>query len=182
MNVIPLSLGMLVSRKRKTFEDVVRPELTVLYRVARRLCRNPQDAEDAVAQTLVNAYRAWGDFNGEYLRSWLITILRNEVRKRHRYDAARPDTTEQDEDVATDGFWEAVHWSLAVDRVIEELDALPEEFRLAVQLCDVEQMSYEEAAIAMGVPIGTVRSRLFRGRRQLRDRLVSVVEEQEVAS
>lgn len=155
------------------FETAALGELGLLYRVARRLAMNATDAEDLVSQTLLSAARSWDGFDGRHTRSWLVTILKNEHLKSIRRKASRPKT------VSIDDGGELTHGSLGeeidqrafVDDILRELDGLPEDFRMAVALCDVEQMSYEDAAAALGVPIGTVRSRLFRGRRLLRERL-----------
>lgn len=156
---------------KKDFEAAIRPELATLYRVARRLVRSDDEAADLVQQTLVKAYQAWTRFDGRYLRSWLIQILRNENLMRLR-SAGKYEEVELDEAIAVDEpFWDEVHWRSQVGRLLEELDALPIEFKVAVTLCDLEQMTYEEAAKAMDVPIGTVRSRLSRGRAMLRAKL-----------
>lgn len=158
------------------FESSVRPELAILYRVARRLARSDDEASDLVQQTLVKAFQAWGRFDGRYLRSWLIQIMRNENLMRIR-SSGKMEEVELDEAIAVDEpFWDEVHWRAQVGRVLQELDALPVEFRIAVTLCDLEQMTYEEAAKAMDVPIGTVRSRLSRGRSMLRARLTEGLE------
>jgi RNA polymerase sigma-70 factor, ECF subfamily len=168
--------------RKGSFESKVRSELPVLYRVARRLCGCPTEAEDLVGQTLMKACRGWDGFDGRFLRSWLIQILRREFYDRRRQANAAPLVLDLEEiDLVDDGDWSAVDWKLAAERILDELDRLPEEYRLAVQLCDVEEMSYEEAAEAMEVPIGTVRSRLYRGRAQLRQRLSAFVAEEEVS-
>jgi RNA polymerase sigma-70 factor, ECF subfamily len=98
------------------------------------------------------------------------------VLNKRREEGARPTTVAMEAaELEGESFWDEVHWRMASEKVLEALDTLPEEYRMAVQLCDVEQMSYEEAADAMEVPVGTVRSRLFRGRQHLRNRLVEVV-------
>ncbi|MCG9894005.1 MAG: sigma-70 family RNA polymerase sigma factor, partial [Fimbriimonadaceae bacterium] len=122
--------------------------------------------------TLVKAYQAWERFDGRHLRSWLIRILRNERLMAIRSE--KPSVSLEEEDVAEpvqEPFWNEVAWRAHAHRVLEELERLPDSFRLAIQLCDVEDMSYEEAAEALEIPIGTVRSRLFRGRQMLRNRL-----------
>jgi RNA polymerase sigma-70 factor (ECF subfamily) len=81
------------------------------------------------------------------------------------------------EEPSDDGFWEQVSWNAVGENILRELDKIPEEYRLAVALCDVEEMSYEEAAQALEVPVGTVRSRLFRGRRLLRAKLVHIMDD-----
>ena len=163
---------------KPTFDAAVRGELAVLYRVAKRLVRNEADAEDLVGSALLQAARAWEGFDGRFVRSWLVQILRNEhlmlLRKRGR----RPEVAfEEGREPSDEGFWEAIAWGAVGDDVLRELDRLPEEYRLAVALIDVEEMAYDEAALALGVPVGTVRSRLFRGRRLLRARLVHCVGE-----
>lgn len=157
--------------RRTEFEQAVHGELAVLYRVARRLVRSPEEAEDLVQQTLMRAYGAWARFDGQHLRSWLIRILRNEnlmrVRSNHRVEHA-----ELKEDSATDeGFWNDIVWRDQADRILNALDEIPLDFRMTVVLCDVEQMSYEEAATILEIPVGTVRSRLSRGRAMIRARL-----------
>ena len=154
------------------FEKLVKPELKVLYRVARRMGAGADEAEDLVQTTLVKAYQAFDRFDGRYLRSWLIRILRNEKLMNVRSQPVESSLQEPDApEPADEGFWEEVSWRLEAGRILEELEALPEPFRMTIQLCDVEQMSYEEAAQALDVPIGTVRSRLFRARALLRHRL-----------
>lgn len=159
-----------------SFESAVRGELAVMYRIARRLTLNDADAEDLVGQALFQAAKAWGGFDGRFVRSWLIQIVRNEHHGLLRKRARHPETPLEDVGEPSDeGFWEAVSWSAVGDDLLRELDRLPEEYRIAVALCDVEEMAYEEAATALGIPIGTVRSRLFRGRRLLRARLAHCV-------
>lgn len=154
------------------FETAIRPELPVLYRVAKRLVRNVEEAEDMVAQSVLNAFRGWQRFDGRHLRSWLIRILRNEFANRRRSEAAQIETMPLEDDIATvDAPWDAIVWRDHADRLLAELDTLPIEYRMAVHLCDVEELSYQEAADSMGVPLGTVRSRLFRGRAMIRSRL-----------
>jgi RNA polymerase sigma-70 factor (ECF subfamily) len=143
-----------------------------------RLTRNTDDAEDLVSQSLLNAHRSWSSFDGSYPRSWLIKILKNEFlsQRRKRSSTANVSIDAIDEP-SDEGFWEEVSWSSVGEDIVRELDKLPEEYRIVVALCDVEEMSYEEAAKALEIPIGTIRSRLFRGRRLLRSRLVHVVDE-----
>jgi len=153
-----------------------------LYATALRLTRNRADAEDLVQDTLVKAFRFSGRFEpGTNLKAWLYTILHNTWRNRRR-DAAR-DTVEVDservDEAATvaDGPTSAdtPERILLRDTLDSELqaalDALPDAFREAVWLRDVEEFSYAEIAQMLGVPIGTVMSRISRGRRLLFERL-----------
>lgn len=159
--------------QRLQYERSVKGELAVLYRVARRMGATPEQAEDLVQTTLVKAYQAWDTFDGRFLRSWLIRILRNERLMELRADRHEPSLDQNPEiEVAAGPFWDEVGRKLEADRILTELNALPDIYKLAIHLIDVEQMSYEEAAEVMEVPIGTVRSRLFRGREMLRNRML----------
>lgn len=158
--------------RKPDFESAVRHELPLLYRVARRMSSNADEAEDLVQQTLIKAYRGWGRFDGSYLRSWLMRIMRNEMAYAKRREASGIQTAELlDDGISEDGLWDSVAWRDQAQKILNELDRLPEEYRMAVVLCDVEELSYEEAARAMDVPIGTVRSRVSRGRAIIRTRL-----------
>ncbi len=169
------SVSMWMLRK-PDFETAMRGELPVLYRVARRLTKNEDEAADLVQQAVLKAFGAWKRFDGKHLRSWLIKILRNENLMRLRSDR-RTEMVELQEDSAIDGgLWDELVWRDQARRALFELDFLADEFKLAIVLCDIEQMSYEEAALAMDVPLGTVRSRLSRARAQLRRRLESTEE------
>jgi RNA polymerase sigma-70 factor (ECF subfamily) len=166
----------LLSRKpvKPSFDEVAMAEIPVLYRVARRITGNDADAEDAVGQTLMAAVKAWDRFDGHHARSWLIKILKNECFAISRKRGKRLETDISIvAEPATEDFWQAVDWTLVGDHLLEALDDLPTEYRLAVALCDVEQMGYEEAAEALEIPVGTLKSRIFRGRKLLRSRLIA---------
>jgi RNA polymerase sigma-70 factor (ECF subfamily) len=155
-----------------SFEKVALVEMPVLYRVAKRLTLDLNEAEDLVGQTLVKAVGAWSSFDGRFARSWLIRILKNEHLGNLRKSASRPTTVPLDDtQLSEEDCWEEVSWKAVGEEIWKELDALPEAFRLTIALCDVEELTYEEAAEAMDVPVGTVRSRLFRARRMLRSKL-----------
>jgi RNA polymerase sigma-70 factor (ECF subfamily) len=139
---------------------------------------DPQAAEDLVGQTLLEAARSWRMFDGRYPRSWLIGILRNTYLKSLRHAASRPRTVPLTEDCAsTESGWDGLGRENAKAKLLEELDRLPEEYRLAFVLCDGEGMTYDEAAHAMGVSRGTVCSRLFRARRLLQKNLASFLDD-----
>ena len=163
----------MVHPTKPDFEKAALSELPLLYRVARRYAMNAAEAEDLVGQTLLSAARAWDNFDGRHTRSWLITILKNEHLKTIRQKSSRPKTIgfEESGEVSEGDLGSEIDQRAFVEDILRELDSLPEDFRMAVALCDVEQMSYEDAAEALGIPIGTVRSRLFRGRRALREKL-----------
>jgi len=167
---------------RAEFEREALAHLDALYGAAYRLARNPRDAEDLVQDALLRAYRFWDTFEKDSnCKAWLLRILTNtfineyqrKKRSREVLDAA------QAEQEATDG---VLHHAAAEtqkspeglllersvsDDVQRALDALPDEFRTAVVLCDIEGLSYKEIAEIMECPVGTVMSRLFRGRRLL---------------
>ena len=161
---------------RALFEQHVLPEIEVLLRVARSLTRNDADAEDLVQDTLIRAYRAIERFDGRHPRAWLLTILRNthiNRNRRQRPELLRdPDgTSRQLNELASADLTDAgvdAGFDAEIERALVELD---EPFRSVVQLVDVEGLTYAEAAEALGVPAGTVMSRLHRARSRIRDRL-----------
>lgn len=156
------------------FERSVSPELPVLYRVAKRLGCKPEEAEDLVQTCLIKAYKAWDRFDGQHLRSWLIRILRNErlMVIRSQKDAVSLDEYE-DLDIPTEGFWTALSGKLEAERILAAIEKLSPAYQMTIHLCDVEELSYEEAAAVMDIPIGTVRSRLSRARQIVREMLIN---------
>lgn len=168
--------------KRAEFERQAMVHTDALYGAAYRLTRNPRDAEDLVQDALLRAYRFWDSFEQDSnCKAWLLRIVTNtfineyqrKKRSREVLDAA---SAEQE---ATDGV--LVHADASdrqspertlLDRSVSDdvqraLDALPDDFRTAVVLCDVQGLSYKEIAEIMETPVGTVMSRLFRGRKLL---------------
>jgi RNA polymerase sigma-70 factor (ECF subfamily) len=142
--------------------------LDSLYRTALRLTRVPADAEDLVQETYLKAFRSADRFQaGTNLRAWLFTILHNTARNRVR-DRARDAVTAGSETV--DRAEDSAGDTLAPD-LQAAVEALPDAFRQAVWLRDVEEFSYAEIAQMLAIPIGTVMSRISRGRRLLFDRL-----------
>ena len=154
-----------------SFEAIAMQELPVLYRIAKRMTLDPSEAEDLVAQTLANASSAWHSFDGRHARSWLVRIMKNEHFSNFRRKKARPEPVPLEADILGEDPWEEVSWKASGDQIWNAVDELPEDFRLTISLCDVEELTYEEAARAMDIPVGTVRSRLFRARRLLRAKL-----------
>jgi RNA polymerase sigma-70 factor (ECF subfamily) len=161
----------------KAFERYVLPELDVLLRVAMSLTRSSADAEDLVQDTLLRAYGAVERFDGRYPRAWLLTIMRNaqvnRVRRRRPELLRDPEAGDRiletrtphdsaEQDALRDAFDAAVE---------SALEALPDKFRRVVRLVDLDGLSYKEAADLLGVPIGTVMSRLHRARKRIRSRL-----------
>lgn len=157
------------------FDRYVVPEIPVLYRVALSLTRHQADAEDLVQDTLIRAYRAIDRFDGAHPRAWLLTILRhthlNRVRVRSAVLLADGDGVADTLDrkgTPAPPAEEVVVSELFEGVVADALAELPEKHRQVVQLVDIEGMSYQEAADAIGVPRGTVMSRLHRARTRIR--------------
>ena len=168
-----------------SFTEEVLGHMDALYGVACRLTRNPTEAEDLVQDALVKAMRAKEQFRaGTNLKAWLFKILTNTfINKYRRGGLERSVLDGPDADPLADGWVSASTMRQLRDpeatallpivegEVRKALDQLPPEFRLAVILCDVEELSYEEIATVMGCPIGTVMSRLHRGRKLLQKAL-----------
>ena len=171
------------SRRRPDarFDEDALAHMDALYRAALRMTRDPSDAQDLVQDTYLKAFRAAHRFErGTNLRAWLFTILMNTVRNRRR-DGARDRVLVDSETVEAAPLTspEATPEDRLLHDVLDEdleraLRALPDAFREAVWLRDVEEFSYAEIAEMMAVPMGTVMSRIARGRRLLHDRLLAL--------
>ncbi len=181
-----------------TFAEQAMPLMSALYSGALRMTRNPADADDLVQETYLKAYRGFGGFQeGTNLKAWMYRILTNTFINSYRAKQRRPDETELDEvedlylyrrlggleaaslgrsaeDELLDTFGEA--------EVKQALEDLPESFRMAVLLADVEGFSYKEIAEILDIPIGTVMSRLHRGRKGLQKRLYEYAVERGLVS
>src|SRR5579863_9327838 len=170
-----------------TFADLAMEHMGSLYSAALRMTRNPTDAEDLVQETYLKAYRAFGSFQeGTNLKAWLYRILTNTFINSYRARRRRPEQTELDDVEELYlyrrlGGLEAVSAGRSAEEEVldhftesevkDAVEALPEQFRMAVLLADVEGFSYKEIADILDVPIGTVMSRLHRGRRALQKTL-----------
>ena len=165
------------------FAELAMPYMSPLYSAALRMTRNPSDAEDLVQETYLRAYRGFGGFReGTNLKAWLYRILTNTFINQYRAKKRRPDQVDLDDvedfyifrrlggleaaDAERTAETEALE-SMPDDEVKQALESIPEQFRMAVILADIEGFSYKEIAEILDVPIGTVMSRIHRGRRQL---------------
>jgi RNA polymerase sigma-70 factor, ECF subfamily len=180
----PVPGGGSVGGRSASDEPFVREALSYidsLYGTALRLTRRPQDAEDLVQETYLKAFRASDQFErGTNLKAWLFTILHNTFRNIRRHAGRNPvdvnsETVEQAVDRAGEEQTpEQLLTRATLDADLQAaLDEMPEAFRQAVWLRDVEEFTYAEIAAMLGVPIGTVMSRISRGRRMLYARLAA---------
>jgi RNA polymerase sigma-70 factor (ECF subfamily) len=170
---------------RELFEEQALPFMDQLYAAAMRMTRNPADAADLVQETFVKAFAAFGQFKqGTNLKAWLYRILTNTFINSYRKNQRNPyqGTIDELEDWQLGGAVSATATTgrsaeaEAIDHlpdsaVKDALQSIPEDFRLAVYFADVEGFSYQEIADIMKTPVGTVMSRLHRGRRMLRELL-----------
>ena len=155
------------------FEQEALPHAGRLFRLAMWFERNRTDAEDVVQDTMVEALRSFHRFQpGTNCRAWLVTILQRIVSKRRRGMGRAPMVQDPDDRIAHSvPFVAPVRQELVDESVLESLRRLPAGFQEVIVLCDIEDLSYKEAADALAIPIGTVMSRLHRGRAQLRNEL-----------
>jgi RNA polymerase sigma-70 factor, ECF subfamily len=168
-----------------SFEEEVLPHVDAVYRFALRLTGSPSDAEDLVQETFLRAFRAWDQYTpGTRAKSWLFTICRNVFLRQRKREQRRDETTRQaamETDTSGNHVGEIPVFTTAYqtdpegqffrgivdNRILAAIDRLPPDFRDAVVLSDLEGLAYQEIADLLDIPVGTVKSRLFRGRRQL---------------
>ena len=176
-------------QKQEDFQEEIIPHLDAMYNFALRLTSDPNDAEDLVQDTIVKAFRFFSSYEkGTNAKAWLFRILKNSYINKYRKQSKQPSQVDYDE---VSSFYETIRadrtdTSDLEDRMFRELidddisnalEELPEDFRTVVLLCDVEGFTYEEIANMLDVPIGTIRSRLHRGRNLLKAQLVEYAEE-----
>ena len=173
---------------RAAFEAEALPHLDHLYGAAFYLCADRDRAADLVQETLLRAFRFFHQFEpGTNCRAWLLTILHNTFRNQYRasqrtrghVDIEEPGPArEATEAAAVENNPETIVLAETMDQeIVDALGELPDEFRAAIVLVDLQELSYEEGARALGCPVGTVRSRLSRGRRMLERRLAGYARE-----
>ena len=156
------------------------PHMAALYNFALRMTGDPDDAKDLVQETYMKAYRFFDKYaQGTNAKAWLFRIMKNSYINRYRKESKEPDKIDYDDikdfyasvkgsSADTNDLQEKIFGNLFEDEVAEALQELPEDFRTVVILCDIEGYTYEEIADFIEIPIGTVRSRLHRGRKMLR--------------
>jgi len=184
--------------KKRKFEEIFLPLMDNLYNIAMRMTRNSADAEDLVQETYLKAFRFFDHFQeGTNARAWIITILTNTFRTKYRRHQKEPAYVDFD---SVENFFlvdeikprfqpankseargsEAITEILKAyvsDDIIKALENVPEQFRLAVLLSDVERFNYQEIAEIIGTSVGTVKSRIFRGRKILQKYLLDLAKE-----
>ena len=170
-------------KKQLEFQKEAVVHLNSLYNYALHLTMNPSDAEDLVQETYLKAYRFFNSFErGTNCKAWLFKILKNNYINRFRKNSKEPGKVDYDlikdfyhsiKDIQNDTSEAESDYfhSLLHEEVYQALHSLPEEFREVIQLCDIVGFTYEEIANMVESPIGTVRSRLYRGRKLLREQL-----------
>lgn len=180
-----------------TFADLTMPYMPALYTAALRMTRNAADAEDLVQETYLRAYRGFEGFReGTNLKAWLYKILTNTFINQYRAKRRRPEQVDLDDveefylfrrlggieaaDAVRNAESEVLD-ALPDAEVKDALESLPDAFRIAVILADIEGFSYKEIAEITEVPIGTVMSRIHRGRKQLQKRLWDYAQERNLA-
>jgi RNA polymerase sigma-70 factor (ECF subfamily) len=167
------------------FEEEALPHLDAVYGFALRLAASPDEAEDLVQETYLRAFKAWDQYQrGTRAKSWLFTICRNVFLRRRERAQRHDEIVSETADRSGSGpapvnpVWASAMGadpegdffdSIIDQRIVEAIEDLPEEYRTAVVLADVEGLPYAEIAEMTDVPVGTVKSRLFRGRRRLRE-------------
>lgn len=184
-----------VQERNARFERDAMPIMPSMYAAALRLTRDPTDAEDLLQETFLRAYRGFGGFQeGTNLKAWLYRILTNTYINTYRKKQREPQTVSSDDTeewflydkIGPQGAAQSAEMTVLEgipdETVRAALDALPETFRMAVWLADVDGFSYKEIAEILDVPIGTVMSRLHRGRRALEKALWEVAKERRMVS
>ncbi|MFQ3608620.1 MAG: sigma-70 family RNA polymerase sigma factor [Chloroherpetonaceae bacterium] len=170
--------------RQMDFKNEAMIHIDALYNYAVRMTGDPEDANDLVQETYMKAYRFFDSFEkGTNCKAWLFRILKNSYINRYRKESKEPDKVDYDEikefyhtvkhsSLDSNDMQEKWYGDLLDDEISRALDSLPEDFREVVQLCDIEGFTYEEIANMVDCPIGTVRSRLHRGRKILREKLL----------
>jgi RNA polymerase sigma-70 factor (ECF subfamily) len=185
----------MATSKAEAFEREALPHLDAVYRFALRLTGSQSEAEDLVQETFLRAFRAWDQYTlGTNAKSWLFTICRNAFLRGRERDTRRDELVAEAARSESDGggsVYESPIFAgradydpegdffrgLVDDEILDAIDGLPADFREVVALSDLQEMSYQEVAQILDVPLGTVKSRLFRGRKMLQEALLEYARE-----
>jgi RNA polymerase sigma-70 factor (ECF subfamily) len=174
--------------KHREFEQEAVPHMDILHNYALRMTSNADDANDLVQETFLKAYRFWDKYEkGTNIRAWLFRIMKNSYINRYRKETKEPETVDYNDiqnfyntiryqTADPNDLQETIFGGLLEDDVARAIESLPEDFRTVVILCDIEGLSYEEISDFVHCPIGTVRSRLHRGRKMLQKSLWEIAE------
>jgi RNA polymerase sigma-70 factor, ECF subfamily len=170
-------------KRQKEFEAEAYPHKDILFNFALRTTGDKDDAHDLLQETFMKAFRFWDKYEkGTNVRAWLFRIMKNSYINRYRKETREPGMVDYDDvenfydlirDDSTDSndLQKRMYSNMLSDEVIEALQSLPEDFRTVVILCDIEELTYDEISEFLNCPIGTVRSRLHRGRKMLEEKL-----------
>ena len=189
---VPYNVPMADTDVQLRFSEEAMPLLDQLYGGALRMTRNPQDAEDLVQETYLKAFKAFDSYKpGTNMKAWLYRIMTNTYINSYRKKQRQPLETSAEDVTDHQLYTTSSHDSTGLEsaevaalkglpnsRISEAFDELNEDYRLVVYMADVEEMAYREIAEALDIPLGTVMSRLHRGRKQLRAMLKDVANEQ----
>jgi RNA polymerase sigma-70 factor, ECF subfamily len=172
---------------RQDFERSAIPQMNMLHNYALHLTMNSENARDLLQETYLKAYRFWNKYElGTNVKGWLCQIMKNSYINIYRKKSKEPRSIEYDENYCSPRMNQSLQFQpnnlkskyytdLFVDDIVLAINSLPETFRIIVLLKDVDDLSYEEIALTINCPIGTVRSRLHRGRKHLQKRLINYV-------
>ena len=166
------------AEKRREFEELALQYMDSLYSVALRMTKNPGEAQDLVQDAYLRAYRFFDKFEpGTNFKAWLFKILKNVYINKYRKELRKPQMVDISSVEALNSLQgpttpeDEIFNKLLDDDVTRAMDALPEDFRLAIMLADLDGLSYKDVAKILDCPIGTVMSRLHRGRKLLKNNL-----------
>jgi RNA polymerase sigma-70 factor (ECF subfamily) len=170
-------------KRQKEFETEAFPHKDILFNFALRTTGDKDDAHDLLQETFMKAFRFWDKYEkGTNIRAWLFRIMKNSYINRYRKETREPGMVDYDD---VENFYDSIrddstdsndpqkrmYSNMLSDEVTEALQSLPEDFRTVVILCDIEGLMYDEISEFLNCPIGTVRSRLHRGRKMLEEKL-----------
>jgi RNA polymerase sigma-70 factor (ECF subfamily) len=176
-------------KRQKEFETEAFPHKDILFNFALRTTGDKDDAHDLLQETFMKAFRFWDKYEkGTNIRAWLFRIMKNSYINRYRKETREPGMVDYDDvenfydsirDDSTDSndLQKRMYSNMLSDEVTEALQSLPEDFRTVVILCDIEGLMYDEISEFLNCPIGTVRSRLHRGRKMLEEKLYNYAKE-----